>query len=95
LSIENPPSRPCPWPGNHACVWPPLDSVRERHGIVCADKRAQETAEGVVVGREDAGDVFPEGVAESIRSSKFMCQHRIGESKIAAGVRERETAAGE
>ena len=50
LSIENAPSRPPPWPGNHTCTGPAPPVDRRNTGIVSADKRAQETAEGVVGG---------------------------------------------
>ena len=95
LSVEKPPCRPCPWPGNHTRVWPPSDSCREITGCIAPDNCSQETAEGIVVGREDAGDVFPDGITESMMSSKFMCEHRIGERESAARVVERETLSGE
>lgn len=34
LSIENPPSDPCPWPGNHTCTRPFSAVVKSRKGII-------------------------------------------------------------
>lgn len=95
LSVEYPPSCPCPWPFNHTLVWPALDSLREMQGIICPDKRSQETAEGIVVCVEHAGNIFPDGVSKAIRSSKFMSEDRVGESKVRPRVGERPAQTGD
>jgi hypothetical protein len=67
LSIENSPCGDSPRPQHSTSVCP-LSPWREK-GVVFADERPEEVAVGVLLVREDAGDVLPEGDDRSLSTS--------------------------
>jgi hypothetical protein len=94
LSIENPPSDPCPWPGNHTCTWPPSAVEWRTQGIVCAAKRSQETAEGVVWHAKDAGNIFPDGPLKKSSCGECMGKPYICKGEVSARIGEAATRTG-
>jgi hypothetical protein len=59
LSVENSPGSDACGPKHATAVRPP--SPWREKCVVFPDERGEEVAEGVVLVREDAGDVLPEG----------------------------------
>src|SRR5690606_29803304 len=61
LGVQTPPCGASLGSSNHTCVSPSGPFWRNEGGIA-SDKSCQEGAEGIIAGREHAGDVFPEDI---------------------------------